>query len=742
MTKKVSALTIHPLLLQTFTAGTAEERAALEEDVRLHGIQRPLTVTGAGCASPPGTVLGGRRRLAAGAAVGVTDVPVVELTDLSADDEAHAIIRENLADQLGRRLLASDRARLEKILIDRYARPSGHRSDLGTSSGSRQGRTTDIVAEETGESRNSVVDRQTVFFSPASPAALQKAVDRGQLAQTVAANMVRAASRNTTFQQALTSGLTDPDHPAIAGARQQVEEALKARLGRSGEPKPPLAPLSTSITVGADGRATAILRGRAVAVAAPPGTRVELSDLGPATKAQTAGEDQRPAVSTSRGLTPQNWQEVALASLVEWSDELEGVALNENTVRLTRPGLAGSVTLKWWNRTAEWHKHPELKGGENDRPVIHFVCEIGRLHFASEKLYVVGNKCGEQVERLRALIKGALTMEGLLGDGPPRRWDPQADRIVVVTSAVTDALNDNSNEVDEEAELRAFLVEEPAGAADADEGATPAGSDVEAGAGDTLEDAAAPKDVDATSETKAVAAEDPIAGETGVAEVESTDACVLGAVDEGSTLESEGLPAIESVNVPSAPAPVVVAADERPVEPEVPTDLASWREPIRAALTAGARDAVSSWADVGNEEEDDPDFNLATDGSSAMASVTFEHLHLPEDVPSGEHPLATDQHPVRGELYDAILRTGWTYWSPDDAENVAEATMQAMPWTDLADLCVREHGVHEAPAQVAAVAPKKNVRKPRQKPAGAPAKPKLAKAKPATGSNRSPRSAP
>lgn len=224
----------HPLALRHFPLGSDSQDDELGESIKELGVTRPLTVTGGGCASPPGTVLNGNRRRRAAIAAGVA-VPVRVLDRLTEADEERIVLSENLADQLGRRLLESERARLEGELARCLARGQGHRSDRTTSAGTSGGDTRDLVAAAVGATRNSVADRRTVFGSPLASDVLKKAVDAGKVSRSRAATLLREAAAKPEVKKALAS--TAPRPSVLASARSWVERQTVALTGRSPKSK-------------------------------------------------------------------------------------------------------------------------------------------------------------------------------------------------------------------------------------------------------------------------------------------------------------------------------------------------------------------------------------------------------------------------------------------------------------------------------------------------------------------------
>ena len=157
------------------------------------------------------------------------------MDDLTAEAEEAIIIGENLADQLGRRLLESRRAALEHVLLERRRKGQGHRSDLATSadtSGGSRVDARDIVAKELGVARNAVADRQTIFYSPISPEAVKRAADSGEISRSEAARVIRAAQRGVAevLEEARSTGTPFEQItmlPEVVAAKSKVATRLQ-----------------------------------------------------------------------------------------------------------------------------------------------------------------------------------------------------------------------------------------------------------------------------------------------------------------------------------------------------------------------------------------------------------------------------------------------------------------------------------------------------------------------------------
>ncbi|MFO0675340.1 MAG: ParB N-terminal domain-containing protein [Polyangiaceae bacterium] len=230
----VSSLRPHPDNADLFPPESPESDKALDEDIANHGVERPLLVTGDGCASPPGTVLRGHRRLQSAIRVGVKEVRAEIVTGYSADVERLAMIRDNLAGTHQRRLSQERKAALEAEVYKILGRRKGERTDLGTWVRSEPGsqvsaRTNKLVAAEVGETTSAVRDRRKIFASPITPDVLKAAVNDGKVSRSQAASLVRSAEVASTAKG-------KPVDVAVARARltESVERVLQGRgPGRS-----------------------------------------------------------------------------------------------------------------------------------------------------------------------------------------------------------------------------------------------------------------------------------------------------------------------------------------------------------------------------------------------------------------------------------------------------------------------------------------------------------------------------
>lgn len=269
------ALANHPYWREVLGAEGPDIEDELRASVRDTGATHPLIVTGVDCASPPGTILDGHRRRQALLDARVALVPVITRTDLTAEAEQVVILKSALASQQTRKLSQSQRAKLEGCLRDVYSQGRGFRSDLATSVGtnasSRRADALALVADASGETRNSVADRAKVFSSPVTPSVLQDAVDAGSISLTRAAALVRDAERADQVREVIQQPRGGHDEATVVAAREEVachtRNILAGRPARVERPTaPPKRPKDPStITLPLDGTPVSVrLGGRTV----------------------------------------------------------------------------------------------------------------------------------------------------------------------------------------------------------------------------------------------------------------------------------------------------------------------------------------------------------------------------------------------------------------------------------------------------------------------------------------------
>jgi len=232
------ALSDHPLWRDLLGLEPAEKEDALREFIRQHKVTRPLVITGAGCASPPDTILEGHRTRYHAMDVGVRVVPVIRRIDLTAAAEEEIIVKAALTSAHVRQMKPSKVFALEERLFVLYAaRGQGFRSDLtsvgNNGSGASVGDTLTLVAAEANAPRNAVANRRKVFGSPIASKSLKDAVDRGTLSLTAGATIVRDAESPANVREAL-------KEPAVGSAvLDEARAAVDARVrNEQGRPVP------------------------------------------------------------------------------------------------------------------------------------------------------------------------------------------------------------------------------------------------------------------------------------------------------------------------------------------------------------------------------------------------------------------------------------------------------------------------------------------------------------------------
>ena len=188
--KELSLTELKPFTGHPYKVRDDEEMDALVESVRYHGIMVPLIVR------PIDTgfeIVSGHRRAHAAMKAGLKNVPVIEV-ELTRDEAAVALVDSNLNRE---HILPSEKAFAYKLKMEALARQPGrlpkNASQVGT-----QKRTDQIMAEETGESRNQIqryirlthlipdllrlVDEERIAFTPAVELSYLSEEEQGLLA--------------------------------------------------------------------------------------------------------------------------------------------------------------------------------------------------------------------------------------------------------------------------------------------------------------------------------------------------------------------------------------------------------------------------------------------------------------------------------------------------------------------------------------------------------------------------------
>jgi hypothetical protein len=282
-----------------------EREQELIDFMRAPSAMRIVVVTGAGCASPPGTILDGHRFRHAATGARVKLVMIIRRTDLTADAEEVLLVKAALSSQHVRRLLPSKLAILEHRLFLAHRRIRGHRTDLETSVGSSGSSprpdTLALVSAEAGQPRNAVANRAKAFFSPISPAFLRDAVDRGTLSETAAADAVRAAETSVTEVVKLaTKGCWSADdidgNDILREARAKLEARVREKLGKPRRQRGEGSPEIVELTGGQDGdvlHADGRFAGRCIRVEVR-GAQIKIMHVKP----PKPGPEERKALST------------------------------------------------------------------------------------------------------------------------------------------------------------------------------------------------------------------------------------------------------------------------------------------------------------------------------------------------------------------------------------------------------------------------------------------------------------
>ncbi|MFI5300065.1 MAG: hypothetical protein ACHREM_18415 [Polyangiales bacterium] len=250
ITIALNIVVAHPRNAVLLPASSTDEDDRLAADIEANGLVVPIVVAGAGCASPPGTLLDGHRRTGSMRSRGICEARAVVRTGLTAHDEEMWIVRSAIASQLHRKLTEEQKFRLEeraRELLRTRGHRQGHRSDLGTSvagngssggtgepidvsgtwvagnpSSPRKGEASAIVAKASTESVNAVKERQKIYGSPVTTEPLKQAVATQKISRKKAAAIVREVegAEDTKLD----------DQGGVEAARSTIDERVREAI--------------------------------------------------------------------------------------------------------------------------------------------------------------------------------------------------------------------------------------------------------------------------------------------------------------------------------------------------------------------------------------------------------------------------------------------------------------------------------------------------------------------------------
>lgn len=235
-----NALTVTNAHSSLFRAASAAEDEELRTSVLNLGVQRELFIAGQNCASPPGTVLAGTRRLKVAQELGLAEVATRTFDNLSEEEERRVMISDNLTTGVGRKLTLQQREALEHALRETWA-PTRSRGRPRKGSGveantisppapqtalPRPLKARERVARATGESTNAVATRQKIVRSAVTSPEFIAAVDEGRISPSRAATILRDVER--------AHRLNDPGEEGAPEVLHSARQEALRRLGDDG----------------------------------------------------------------------------------------------------------------------------------------------------------------------------------------------------------------------------------------------------------------------------------------------------------------------------------------------------------------------------------------------------------------------------------------------------------------------------------------------------------------------------
>jgi ParB family chromosome partitioning protein len=172
---------LHPFEGHPFKVQDNEEMDALVESIQSGGILTPLMVRPIDGKENEYEVISGHRRLHAATKAGMITVPAF-VTPMNRDAAAVALVDSNLHRE---HILPSEKAFAYKMKLDALNR-QGQRTDLTSTQNVSKLRTSEMVGQETGDSRETV--RRYIRLTRLIPEILQM-VDEGKIAFTPAVHL-------------------------------------------------------------------------------------------------------------------------------------------------------------------------------------------------------------------------------------------------------------------------------------------------------------------------------------------------------------------------------------------------------------------------------------------------------------------------------------------------------------------------------------------------------------------------
>ncbi len=195
-----------------------EEMDNLIESIREHGILSPIIARP--IENGEYEIVSGHRRLFASKQAGLTEVPAF-VTELDRDKATIVLVDSNLHRE---HLLPSEKAFAYKMKVEAMNR-QGERTDLTSSQVEKRLNTYEVIAEESGESRNQI--HRYIRLTKLLPKLL-KYVDEGQIAFTPA---VELSYLNDIEQQDLIQTIESEDcTPSLSQAVRMKKLSQKGKL--------------------------------------------------------------------------------------------------------------------------------------------------------------------------------------------------------------------------------------------------------------------------------------------------------------------------------------------------------------------------------------------------------------------------------------------------------------------------------------------------------------------------------
>ena len=179
--KNISIEKLHPFENHPYKVQDNEEMEALAESIKAHGVVSPIIVRPLENTTDEYEIISGHRRVMASRKAGITEIPAL-IVSLDRDAAAIVLVDSNLHRE---HILPSEKAFAYKMKLEAM-KHQGWRSDLTSPQVVAKSRTTEMVGEDAGTSKDTI--KRYIRLTNLIPEILQY-VDEGRISFTPAVEL-------------------------------------------------------------------------------------------------------------------------------------------------------------------------------------------------------------------------------------------------------------------------------------------------------------------------------------------------------------------------------------------------------------------------------------------------------------------------------------------------------------------------------------------------------------------------